>query len=416
VSANDAAIAALRDDLAEFIAGRSQLRPRLGTVQDVAPSGQRATVLLAGDTAPTANVSFSSASLPAIGDQVVVFANGADYFIGGVAGGDGGQVVAPPVPLPVPTPAGAVELWLWGEIDKGQRDEASSDLFGVNFLALDREGGTPFVCNGMSWVQFAPGVSSPPVPHGDEAHVGVTPIATELANLLTYSATPEGPPEREFDPRPEASADIASHLHVLFEPPSFEDEGALLQVCNGMSWVDVAYLHPHARKHGNEAHQSEVSSGARTKKTKLVDASFSGVGDAGLVDDVDFIAALEANEAIAWTLRLWYDGDSAGDLHVGFAIPAGGHYRWGYVVGLDTSATQITVGAGFVLRQNTGTEASGSFNLGTVGAGTTCFAVIEGHARAGATAGNFTVRFSKRNASTNPSRVFADSDLTYEPA
>jgi hypothetical protein len=402
----DTAIAALRDDLDAFITSRSDLRPRLGIVQDVRTGAQRATVLLAGDSAPTTNVGFGSGSVPAVGDRVVVFANGADYFIGGT-GGSGGTdtgVVAPPTPIPVPTSGGSVTLWLWGDL--AAMPVASADLLGVNFLAFDEWGGSHYVCNGASWLHAAPGVSQPPMIHGPEAH-------TAEVGVGGGSTDDQGDPTTLYWCLTEADLPVASSglrrsfaviMQTALDSPAFA-------ACNGMSWVIQAYL----RSATTSTSSSGGGSGGRVGIVKAATETHAGVGDAGLQDDADFHFPLAPGQRFDWTLRLWYDGDSAGDLHLGFAVPSGGHFHWGYANGLDTSATALT-GAGFVTRTNSGTEAQGAFNLGCLNLGTTCFVVIEGYVTAPAgVAGDFKVRWSKRQTSTNDTRLLADSSLTYEP-
>jgi hypothetical protein len=130
-------------------------------------------------------------------------------------------------------------------------------------------------------------------------------------------------------------------------------------------------------------------------------------GSTVLVNDTQLTLNVAASAIYELSSLLLYDGDAAGDLQLGWSVPAGTTLDYA-AMGLGVTATLFT------------DDQTAYFNLSTVnpsvgalGAGTTCAVRLSGLLVVGGTAGAVTFRWAQRTASATATRVFANSYLYF---
>ncbi|WDZ87179.1 hypothetical protein [Micromonospora cathayae] len=132
-------------------------------------------------------------------------------------------------------------------------------------------------------------------------------------------------------------------------------------------------------------------------------ATESVSGSTALQDDDHLFVTVDASTVYELTAVLRYDGDAAGDLQIGWTVPAGAT--------LDYWGSGLTVtGANYSDDQN------GAFDLttsvvafGAIGVGTTCTVRLGGLLVTAGTAGTVRLRWAQRTAFATATRLFTNS-------
>jgi hypothetical protein len=135
-------------------------------------------------------------------------------------------------------------------------------------------------------------------------------------------------------------------------------------------------------------------------------ATESVISSTAFQNDDDLVLAVEANAVYIVEGLLFYDGATAGDLKITWAVPSGASFDYGHM----GAATGITAGTANTvdMRQIVETD---SLGVGCAGAGTTLAFPFYGILIVDATAGSLQLQWAQFASSGTATRLFAGSFL-----
>lgn len=123
-----------------------------------------------------------------------------------------------------------------------------------------------------------------------------------------------------------------------------------------------------------------------------------------LQNDDALVVAVDANAVYVLTCMVKYDGAAAGDIKIGWSVPAGCE--------LDFVAQALaTTAALYTDDQNFTGEESSVATFGALGTGTVAAIQMTGLVVVGGTAGNVQFQWAQGTSSATATRVFANSFL-----
>lgn len=124
-----------------------------------------------------------------------------------------------------------------------------------------------------------------------------------------------------------------------------------------------------------------------------------------LQNDDDLHVSVAASTVYEVTLVLFYDGDAAGDLKIGWTYPASTTGTFAAMaLGSTAAASTDDYTAAF--------DIASTANIGAIATGTTTTAVVKGLIVVASTAGTLTLQWSQLASNGTATRLFKDSYLS----
>lgn len=149
-----------------------------------------------------------------------------------------------------------------------------------------------------------------------------------------------------------------------------------------------------------------IAAATPAKAVKSADQSVSSANTGTtLVDATDLAIALGVGETWAFEAVLFYEGSTAGDLKVGFSLPAGATLVWGGYAPAPAIAAFAST-AQFSIQTGTGTN-----GYGGVGAGNGLIAILRGLIVNPTNAGNLQLRFAQLASDATATILKANSHI-----